>query len=138
MVVVAIEFSNSKYRLCRAGPTANFQLWLLSPANNPDFYNLHSLQRSARFMEGTFLRTCVFYDGRIYIQVSTALRHGPPSKLHWKSLVDHLQSHCHWLPCLSGCYGRRFGTEAAILSPSVNNSAAFRYHMVFGDVSTFI
>lgn len=138
MVGVGIGVSNSNYRLCRTDPTANLQLWLLSPTNNPNLHYLHSLQCSARLMEDAFLRTCVFYNGRIHIQVSTALRHGPPPKLHWKSLVDYLQSHRNWLPCLSGCYGRRFGTEEAILSPPVNNSANSRHYMVFGGVSAFI
>lgn len=89
-------------------------------------------------MEDTLFRACVFCDGRIHIQVSTALRDGPPSKLHRKSLVDHLQSHRHWLPCLPDSYGRRFGTEEAVLSAAANNSPAFGYYLVFGNVSTLI
>lgn len=89
-------------------------------------------------MEDTLFRACVFCDGWIHIQVSTALRDGPSSKLHRKSLVDHLQSHRHWIPCLPDCYGRRFSTEEAILSAAANNPTAFGNYLVFGGVSTLI
>ena len=65
--VQVVALTDSLVRLCRTGPAARLQLWLLSPPDHPHFHNMHGLQRPAWFMARPFLRPRILHHRQLHL-----------------------------------------------------------------------
>ena len=127
--------------LCRfrgIDSASHIQLWILSSPNTTNIHYLYGIQRFTQLMANLVLRSALFRDRQLRIQVSAALRHGPQPAFHWQSMVDHLRSYSHRPDRLSNSDDRSFSSTKCLQTCYFDTSTSGCYRLVHSLLSAFV